>query len=467
MGEWTYYIVKMRMREVASEVKFGSEVFDDFTLDEAIQRTIQESRVRKALVTYLIGRDERFFPSLVVTAIGSEATFFPVSVSDDPHFMIFSDDQSFGFLRFSGNPDYYALDGQHRLKAIKTLLQPDNERERVDPPVGFANEEISVLMMIRPPDLCDKDWRKSCRRLFTSLNRYAKPTDDDTNIIMDEDDTFAILTRRLIAEHDFFKAPGPHKESFKVQTKGKTLREGSSHFTTLQQLYDLNENLLTTPFRINVGWGPETERDVKQFKRFFPSDEYIDELFEELVLYWDALIEAIPDLSLKPSDARNHQADGADGTTADNVLFWPIGQAVMIHTARALLNRELPDPNAPMLKQAVTALRPLRRVGWGLHQLPWRGLLLVSAIEQRGRPGREGQTSGNRKWRMRSEGRNDAIYTAKRVLRWITGLDQTDEREEEALREEWEDQLNGMLPPDENSGDLWHKVRELREHVSI
>ena len=47
MGDWTYYIVKMRMREVAAEVKFGSEVHNDFTLDEAIQRTIKESRVKK------------------------------------------------------------------------------------------------------------------------------------------------------------------------------------------------------------------------------------------------------------------------------------------------------------------------------------------------------------------------------------------------------------------------------------
>ena len=39
----------------------------------------------------------------------------------------------------------------------------------------------------------------------------------------------------------------------------------------------------------------------------------LDELFDELVLYWDALIEAIPDLGLNPSDARNHQSGGTDG----------------------------------------------------------------------------------------------------------------------------------------------------------
>ncbi len=463
MGDWTYYIVKMRMREVAAEVKFGSEVHSDFTLDEAIQRTIKESRVKKEIVTYLTGRVDRFFASLVVAAIGGSPKFYPVSVSDDPQFEIFADEesieQSFGVLRFSGDQNYYALDGQHRLKAIKTLLQPDDETERIEPPRGFENEEVSVLMVIRPPDSSEDDWLESYRRLFSSLNRYAKPTDSDTNIIMDEDDVFAMLTRRLITDHDFFRAPGRHVESLRVQTKGRPLKEGTSHFTSLQQLYDLNEDLLTTPFRENTGWGhgPEAERtnDVKQFKRFRPPDDYTDELFDELVLYWDALIQAIPDLGLNPSDARNHQADGADGGTEDNVLFWPIGQAVMVSVARALLNRGLDNPNAPALEQAVMALSPLGKVDWGLHHIPWRGLLLVSAFNHR---------TNSRRWAMRNEGRKQATDTAKRVLRWITGHYQTNEREEEELRNEWEEQL--MLPPDESSAGLWNQIRATREHVS-
>ena len=70
MGSWQYYIVKMRMREVAAEVKFGSEVHSDATLDQAIQRAIKESRVKREIVTYLTGQKDRFFGSLVVAAVG-------------------------------------------------------------------------------------------------------------------------------------------------------------------------------------------------------------------------------------------------------------------------------------------------------------------------------------------------------------------------------------------------------------
>lgn len=461
MGDWTYYIVKMRMREVAAEVKFGSQVHNDYTLDEAIQRTIKESRVKKEIVTYLTGRGDRFFGSLVVAAIGGSPKFFPVSIDDDPLYDFFSDEdsivQSFGMLRFSGTQNYYALDGQHRLKAIKTLLQPDDESERVEPPPDFENEEISVLMVIRPTDSTEEDWLSSYRRLFSSLNRYAKPTDADTNIIMDEDDAIAILTRRLISEHVLFKAPGPHLGSLRVQTKGRPLREGTSHFTSLQELYNLNEILLTTPIRSNTGWGPgpvaERVNNVNHFKRFRPDEDYLDELFDELTLYWNAITDVIPDLQLNPSDAKNHQSDGSDGSVADNALFWPIGQEVMIRVARALLDRRLDSPADPTLEQAEAALSPLTTVEWGLHHVPWRGLLLVYA-------------SDKKKWSMRSEDRKTTVDLSEQLLRWITGIYQANEQEENALKDRWQARLGG-LPQDDRPDELWELIRALRHSVPI
>ena len=461
MGDWKYYIVKMRMREVAAEVKFGSEVHNDFTLDQAIQRIIKESRVKKEIVTYLTGRKDRFFASLVVAAIGGSPKFFPVSVSEDPQFELLADEdgieQAFGVLRFSGNQDYYAVDGQHRLKAIKTLLKPDDESERVEPPRDFENEEISVLMVIRPREASNEEWLSSYRRLFSSLNRYAKPTDTDTDIIMDEDDVFAILTRRLIATHSFFMAPGRHLDSLRVQTKNRQLREGTSFFTSLQQLYDLNMTLLTTPLRVNLGWGPDEERvdNIKTFVRFRPPETYIDGLLNEINLYWDAIIASIPDLKLNPSDAKNHQADGSDGEVADNVLFWPIGQEVVGHVARALLDHNLESPENPTIEEAISALSPLGKVDWRLHKAPWRGLLLVSVLDLR---------SGNRKWSMRSESRKPAVETSIRVLRWIVGDYQTTAQEEERLMDEWKDQL--ILPQGENPDDLWKQVTAKRDEIS-
>ena len=46
---------------------------------------------------------------------------------------------------------------------------------------------------------------------------------------------FAIATRALISDHEFFRVPLPHKESFRVLTSGKNLRSGQQYFTRSSQ----------------------------------------------------------------------------------------------------------------------------------------------------------------------------------------------------------------------------------------
>ena len=75
MGKWDYYVVRMKMSQLAREVRFASEVNDDKTLDEVIQRELKESRAKKQIVRYLQKNEERFFGSIVVAALGGEPSF--------------------------------------------------------------------------------------------------------------------------------------------------------------------------------------------------------------------------------------------------------------------------------------------------------------------------------------------------------------------------------------------------------
>jgi len=137
MGDWDYYVVKMKMKDLAKEVNFASEVHNDATLDEAIQKRNSPTAERKAsIIDFLAKGKIASSRQLVVAALGGNATFYPVSISEDPQFRIFSDqgmDQSFGILTFDGSQAYYALDGQHRLKAIKTILDPAEECQHALP----------------------------------------------------------------------------------------------------------------------------------------------------------------------------------------------------------------------------------------------------------------------------------------------------------------------------------------------
>ena len=75
MGSWLYYSVKMKMSQVASEIKFAYEVNDDKTLDKAIQREIGTGRAGTQIVNYLVQNEHRFFNSLVVAALDGNPKF--------------------------------------------------------------------------------------------------------------------------------------------------------------------------------------------------------------------------------------------------------------------------------------------------------------------------------------------------------------------------------------------------------
>ena len=160
IGRWTYYIVKMKISDLAKEVELSSDVHQNRTLDEAIQREINKSRAKQDLVVYLHDRDDHFLNSIVVAALDGEPTFTPLRLADTPENVVLrasAIDQSFGVLTFTGGQKYYALDGQHRLAAIKTILKPTSDkddffaREYVSEKFrqSFRDEEISVLMVVQ------------------------------------------------------------------------------------------------------------------------------------------------------------------------------------------------------------------------------------------------------------------------------------------------------------------------------
>ena len=452
MGDWRYYIVRMKMREIAHDIKLAQDIYEDRTLSEAIQRELGERRVKKDLVGYLARRPDRFFSSIVVAALEGEPHWHSVEMDASVVPAIFSQskslNESFGVLSFGDEPKYYALDGQHRVAAIRLLV---NDEADVAAPEDFDNDLLSVIVILREEqDMEDGEWMRRYRRLFSSLNRWTKKTDDDTNIIMDEDDLFAIVTRRLITEHDFFKAPGKEKESFKVQTKGKNLRKGVSHFTTLQTLYAINEILLKTRRRINSGWFPDGENISKQFR---PDEDYIDEFYVEIADYWDTILEVLPDLRKNPASMRCHSLSSPDiDDPNDHLLFWPIGQELFARVVRSKLDSVFPENGHADISEMIEVLRPLAGISWALHAAPWRYFLLVPRSPEED------------SWNMRSEGRKPAVEVAYRLLRWMLEIDPLDGDGIVTLKKDWQELLYPM-PAETRINEMWQEVEDTRERI--
>ncbi|TRZ65695.1 MAG: DGQHR domain-containing protein [Comamonadaceae bacterium] len=448
MGSWDYFMVKMNMRELSENVKFATDVYDDHTLSEAIQRVLNESRAKTSIATYLVKQRDRFFSSIVVAALDGNPNWYPVTMEEDPRFDLFKGDkrlsESFGVLSFDGSQNYYALDGQHRLKAIKSLVDPTSEMSLQAPP-DFKNEEVSVIVVVPRAAEDMTEFMRRYRRLFGNLNRYAKPMDPVTNIIMDEDDSFAIVTRELISEYEFFKWTGRHRSSARVKTEGgKNIKKTDSYFTSLETLYNMNIELLSSIKRKSAGWDADgVQKD--DFRRFRPSEDVIESLYKELQSYWDGLLKTLPVLRNKPVDMRDHNATAESGTE-DSIFFWPIGQQLLVEVARKLLNYQ-PDPDNPTVESIEKALKPLAHIKHNFKDVPWRHLLLIP----------DDQDWSN--WKIRNEDRPKAVNLATRIVMWQIGLDELSEQEIEELKNEWTLKLLPALT-DDQIHSLWDSIED-------
>ena len=74
MGRWTYYIVKMTMKDLATSVNFAQQ---GKALEETLQRQLNESRAKTEIVSYLQKQPDRFFNSVVIAAEGGDPKWFP------------------------------------------------------------------------------------------------------------------------------------------------------------------------------------------------------------------------------------------------------------------------------------------------------------------------------------------------------------------------------------------------------
>ncbi|MCG3777291.1 MAG: hypothetical protein JW395_4169 [Nitrospira sp.] len=447
LGSWKFYSTKMTARALAANVKFASEVWDAKALNLVIQRMLKETRAMTDIASYLAQHEDHFFNSIVVAAIEGSPTFFAVNLTDDPRFEMIADkkfSEAFGVLRFDGSQQYYALDGQHRLRAIRALLDSETEYTA---PKGFEDEEFSVLIVVPKVDESREEFLKKYRRLFSHLNRYAKPMDFATTIIMEEDDAIAIVTRELIAQDPFFSFVGADDE-LRVRTKGpENMKAGEAYFTTIEGLYRVNTSLLHAKFRKNPdGWG--TSESLKEFVRFRPEDAVIDHLFQEVSLYWNRIFEEVPALKHDPLIMRTDLAEDEDpedggGVRQNHLLFRPIGLNLFATIVRALLDERLANSKQPTEESVAEAIKGLGALEWRLYRAPWRHLLYV-------------YDAAKGKWRMRNEERNEALACSEKLLRYITGLrtHTTDTLKE--LRSEWRSLL--LDCSEEEADKLWADV---------
>ncbi|MBM3934371.1 MAG: DGQHR domain-containing protein [SAR202 cluster bacterium] len=197
IGDWWYCVTTLPSSDVASRIKRAKEFLQPKGFDEMVQREVQGRY--KQVAGYLLEEQQRFFSAIVVGVRGGEPRFFALDVEPNPLVGIPELDRRFeeslGILELRGDEQLFAIDGQHRVEGIKLALKKNP---------ALKDDELTIIFVAAQSDPASVQW---VRRVFPRLNRYAVPTKKGEIIAIDEDDPSAIITRRMLAEHEGFYSP--------------------------------------------------------------------------------------------------------------------------------------------------------------------------------------------------------------------------------------------------------------------
>ncbi len=340
MGDWVYYVTFLRMDQIADRIHLAREIHPSAVLKDMIQRQITN---RSAQISeYLLSQPQRFFNALIVGVYGGAPEWYELAIGKNPQFdadaLPKALDGVLGFLRLNGTETLFAIDGQHRVQGIKQALEKNEELKR---------EEVSVIFVAHRND---QSGMERTRRLFSTLNQYAKPVSKSEIIALDEDDIIAITTRELVEKHPLFQ----EKISL-AKTKAVAVKDNRS-FTTIITLYDVLEILFRKKGR---AW--------KEFKRHRPDDDIIAEFYAQSDRFWNAMVGRFSPLE---KIRNSHPGDDIAGhyrhRKGGHLLFRPVGLLIVADVVRQAKDSGLSESEA---------IKRISNISMELTDAPWVGLL--------------------------------------------------------------------------------------------
>lgn len=231
IGDWSYYTCLMTFKEIGERISFANEVYQSKKLNDLIQREVIPKR-KNEIADYIQNQEQRFFNAMTVGVFGGEPKWFEFSVEDQRLAIPIEKQGVLGNLYLNGEELLFPIDGQHRLAGIKELItreKEDSELLKEEIPVIFVGHERS-----------DEGFKR-IRRLFTTLNRYAKPVSPKDAIALDEDDIAAICSRQLIESHHLFE-----DNRISLNMGSSISRYDKSSFTNINTLYRANSMAIQT-----------------------------------------------------------------------------------------------------------------------------------------------------------------------------------------------------------------------------
>lgn len=325
IGDWVYYPCLMKLRDIDERVRLAEEIYESRTLNELVHKELRRNR-GKEIKNYLIQQKQRFLGSLVVAVYEGDPSWYEltdlrsnskIDTSEIPDDVV----ASIGFLRFSGTERLFALDGQDRLVGIKEALKENPD---------LGDDELMVICIAHRTDEAGKE---RTRKLFTTLNRNAKPVSKGEIIALDENDTMAVIVRRLVAQNPMFMG-----DRILSNSTDNIPPNNLTCLTTIGNLYELLEIVFT---KIRVVSQKKNLADMRaELRNSRLDDETLDEHYENACDYFKQLADSFLPLA-EFFDASDYSAivRRYRHSEGGSILFRPIGLTITTEIVSMLVKK--------------------------------------------------------------------------------------------------------------------------------
>lgn len=279
-----YYSIAMSLDQAVQSLAFASDVVFDpsepVQFEELIQREVREERPQQIEEYLLKDKRVKFFNSFTVVLLpvepGNQNTLlatYPNEVDSEMEDATFdyidletikiralSSDSNVGYLQWNTNRiKPVIIDGQHRFKAIQTLLSTQEYRARLRP----NDTRIPVLALVlheaagfTPPPGSETSVLAACRSIFIDLNKHARPVDPTRQYLLDDRDQVAVAMRAILTTdigvddgseqtvEQRVEANGRLPLALVDWSSGKAKFDDGLYLTTVATLYEIVDSAL-------------------------------------------------------------------------------------------------------------------------------------------------------------------------------------------------------------------------------
>lgn len=321
MGDTFFYSTLMTFKEVADRIKLPEEIdkkyeSEDLKLGDWIQRKIEKNRIGE-IVNYLKTQNQHFFNSIIIGIFDGSPSWQDINVKNPEIAEVIDEEiieylsRTFGILTLSGEESLFAIDGQHRSISIRSAVEKTQE---------LGNDEISVIFIAHSST---EDGKIRTRRLFSTLNKYAKPVSQSEIIALSEDNNCAVITRAIIDNFDLLK------NKILINKNRSISVENRNSFTNIMVLYDLIERLLTDKRVYGI---PVSGYNRNDYIMNRVSNDQIKKDIKKVEKYFTEVLVSVPSIK---SFFKTGKVDRKLKSTS--LVFRPIGQNILFDVYKAAL----------------------------------------------------------------------------------------------------------------------------------